>query len=195
MVTGDIYPIGDATPNDWGALPDVAHYLNINEDKGSPNSDMIFADQIYADDNELDQFTFETIDNIQDNSITQVVVWTYGRRPVGVLSPEVAISWNGGVNFTVYTDLAFTDVNSWHDVTYAGLSYSKSDLDQFQVSYQADCPDKLTRNEIYSIYVEVTYTEAVSGWAHKFLGVAGASIGNISGVPIANVGKVKGVAK
>ena len=192
MVTGDIVPNGDATPNDWFGEPDDAdHYKNIDEDKGAPNAERINALTGLGDDNELENFDFTTLDDIQDNSITQVVVWTYGII-TGTNSPEVAISWDGGANWSAYVSTGIRVV-AWYSNTFAGLSYSKADLDQFQISYRANVPDKLNTHNIYTCYVVVTYTEAVSGWAHKFNGVAGASIGKISGVAIANIGKVKGV--
>ena len=42
-------------------------------------------------------------------------------------------------------------------------------------------------------YNSLNIGAAPPGWGHTFIGVAGANIGSVSGVVIANIDKIKGV--
>jgi len=191
MVTGEITPDTDIGCF-WSSTTGSPHHDQVNEAHGSPNTaTYIGATESGGDDNAYETLGFTTLDDIQDNSITQIKVYVYGFYLGG--QPEIAVSWNNGASFSALVNMTMATDYSWTSYTYAGLSYSKADLDQFQVRFRADCPDKFDANNLTCIYAVVTYTEAATGWAHKFTGVEGASIGKVSGVAIGSIGKIKGV--
>ena len=198
MTTGEIIPDEDAVPNNWSVTTGTPRHDQINEDHGSPNNyTYVAATEVNADDNDLEQFGFTTLDDIVDNSIVSIRVYTYGAYLTGG-TPEIAVSWDGGVNFTAYVECNIPSGGQaefdWTFNQWLGLSYSKSDLDQFQVSYRGDCAPKLSGNTVCCVYVVVTYTEVVEGWAAgKPLGVAPADIAKVMGVAIADIAEVKGV--
>lgn len=193
MTVGEIVPDTDETPNDWQATGSP-HYDEVNEDHSSPSDGSnIFAEELNGDDNDNEDFGFTTLTDIVANSITQVKVWTRGIRR-GSVNPTVAVSWNGGASFSAPDVLILGNlVYGWASNTWAGLTYSKADLDQFQIRYTADVPDKENENTISCVYVEVTYTSSLTGYTNIFVGVIPANIGKISGVATANIAKVKGV--
>ena len=111
-----------------------------------------------------------------------------------VFPPEISVSWDAGLNWTGWEECTISNASwQWTPNTWAGLSYSKSDLDDFEVRYRGDVPTKNENQSIGCIYAVITYTASVSGYGHDFIGVASASIGKVSGVATASIGKIKGV--
>ena len=191
MTTGEITPDNDEVPNNWSTTSGSPHHDQVNEAHAAPNTaTYIGATEGGGDDNALEDLGFTTLTDIVANSITQIVVHVYGFR-LGA-QPEIAVSWDLGANWTALVNMTMGNNYSWTSYTYAGLSYSKADLDKFQVRFRADVPNLYGTNNLTCIYAVVTYTE-VPAFESNFNGVANASIGKINGVAIANIAKVKGV--
>lgn len=195
MVVADVIPNVDidAEWSTWGA--GATHEERIDEDKGAPDT----ADAIVCDpgENNLDD-TFHMDDTIQDcDEYTQVKVYFYLVHIIGEGTPcTVDIYVNGG--WVGVQNIPTQATVAWQSVTFAGLSGNQASLDALQVKCSTTTlvagkyTDDIIR--IFTMYAEITYSEAVAeGWGHKFIGVAGANIANVNGVPIANIGKIKGV--
>ena len=189
MATFEIVPNGDVT-TEWGVIPPGFHYNAINEDHTSPDDDDgISAVNIGGDDNDIDGFNFED-SPVSINEATRVVVWTRGDI-IGDTTPEIDLyvgSWQGYEECV----LPVYDNAGWTSNTFDG-SWSEAEIDALQIRYRADCPVEKTGNNIYTVYIVVTYIPLVSGWSHKIQGIANANIAKISGVAKANIAKVNGV--
>lgn len=188
MATGNIQADGDVL-TDW-AIPVIpaTHFDVIDEDEGSPNTtDYIRATNALGDDNDVDTFNMETIAGVA--SVSQVVVWTYGKVVTGG-TPEVDIDIGGSQGYQACSlGLAW----GWVSDTFAiAPAASQADLDAMTVSYRADVGTKNWENLVSCMYCVVTYTP--SGYGHGVSGVASGSIGKVAGVATASIGKVKGVA-
>lgn len=189
MVTEIIRPDGDGGINEWSFCSHNPHYLGINE-VILDTAGHITGSEPQGDDNDREEFTFTTFDDIEDNSITQVIVKT-NVMTIQARKSEVTISWDNGVSWDTPQDLA--TANGENTNTFSGFSYSKADLDKFEVKYICDCPTKGDLTKIYRSYVIVTYALPVGGYTHKVLGVASADIAEVLGVAAANIGEVNGV--
>ena len=150
-------------------------------------------DQIRAQTAENDEIVELTFPNtiVDVGEVTNITVWTWG-HVMDVNSPEVDINMGGWLNDWKECTMGIGEPFTWKDLTWTG-SWSQSDLDGLVVRYRADTPAKVDANSLCTVYVIVTYTEAVTGYAHKVLGVAPSSIGKVLGVETANIGKVIGV--
>jgi len=188
-------PTGDSSIQ-W-SIPGGTHWDDIDEGiGGGSGGDYIEATNAASDDGDIDDFSFG--DNINDvDEITQVIinVNSWSQPAVSIKSPEIDLYFGGQwMSVTVgWKEVGSTGTRGWHAITYAGLSGNQTDMDNLRVRVRADVAGKLELNYIYTINVEVTYSQAVAGWAHNFLGVPAANIGSVNGVPRANIGKIKGV--
>ena len=189
MAVQTIRPNGDGGVNQWSFCSHNPHYLGINE-VVLDLAGHITGSEPNGDNNDVEEFTFTTFDGIEDNSITQVVVKTEVYH-IGARRLEVAISWDNGASWSGAVNM--TTGSGMSTNTFAGLSYSKADLDKFELKYIADCGTKGDLGKVYQSYVIVTYTEAAVGYGHDYMGVPAANIGSVNGVPTANIANIKGV--
>jgi len=196
MATGWVKPNGTKTQN-WDApAPPAEHHLNIDEYPGA-DSWTCSALNLESDDNDVDIFYMTTLDDIEDNSITQIVVYTIGVR-TGDTTPEIDVSFDNGVSWESGTgnepECALplaprAEVTN----TWGGLSYSKADLDNLLIKYIADVPDKDDSNTLDRVYAVITYTVPAVGYGHDFLGIPAANIDSIMGIPTANIDNICGL--
>lgn len=196
MATNTVKPNGDNLCNWAGPIDPGNHHTYVDEYPGSPDSLFVSATNLDSDNNDVEIFNMTTFDDIEADSITQIVVYTYGRR-TGVNTPEIDVSFDNGVSWESGTgnEPECAIGTSWGEVTntWAGLSYSKADLDNLLIKYIADVPDKDDLNQIDRIYAVITYTEAVVGYGHDFLGIPAANIDSIMGIPTANIDNICGL--
>ena len=186
MVVQALNPTSDDGPNAWSIhAPGPGSFGMIDEGAVPDIEDAIGYLETNGDDNDEEVFGFGTIAVIE---VTQVVVSVYGQINGAGASPECDVNLGGYIGVQ---EIGLTTIRGWHHITFAGLSGSQADLDGLQVKLIADASVAKTGATIYTMYVTITYT--ATGWGHKFLGVAGANIANVNGVPRANIGKIKGV--
>ena len=178
----------NSTPvNQWFAGRD---HTDVDEEVVQPNAgnqgtDVIAASDIMADDGQIESFGFpDTINDVDE--VTNITVWSNGWQDGGN-SPEVKITGED------YVECTLGGAFGWTSDSF-DVSWNQSELNALVVTYRADVPNKNDTNTIDVCYVVVTYSQAAGGWGHKMIGVAGASIGKVSGVLIGNIGKIKGVA-
>ena len=72
-------------------------------------------------------------------------------------------------------------------------AFIKANIDSLVIGYRADVTLSKSVNNVWTMYAVITYTPAVTGWGHKFIGVPGVNIANVNGVPLANIASIKGV--
>ena len=191
MATNTVKPNGDNLCN-WDApLKPPDHYTYIDEYPGG-DAWVISALQFGADNNDVEIFDMTTFDGIEADSITQIVVYTDGYR-AGNNTPEIDVSFDGGSNWEDEQECALPTVQAEVNNTWAGLSYSKADLDQLVIKYIGDVPDKDDVNAIDRVYAVITYTAVVVGYGHDFLGIPAANIDSIMGIPAANIDNICGL--
>ena len=124
---------------------------------------------------------------------SQVVIWTYG----GGLgnAPEITINIGGETHGPV--DIAgWTVINTWRSNTFTPDADDWTEIEgsTLKVSLTADVPTKLFTHTIFTVYALFTYPDPPVGWAHDFLGVPAANIGEINGIPVEDIESVKGVS-
>jgi len=187
MPTDYVDPNDDVS-NAWVVSGGGDAYDNLDDgvrQPDEPDADYIFA----GDGNENDECIMRMGTLTDVDTVSSIVIWTYGKATSGE-RPTIDININGyqGVQ-TVLLDTSY----SWKSNTFNG-NWTQSQLNDLLVKYKADTAyGKYDSTYIKACYGEITYTELVSNWAHKFIGVAGASIGKVCGVEIGNIGSVKGV--
>lgn len=180
-----------AVSHTWsvGTNPTDVDDLVVDPDAG--DAIVVQAVGTNGDDLNVEKFGFpNTIDDVGE--VTNIAVHTYGGW-IGSASPDVKI-YIGGEEAWVSANLP-VGAFLWRTNNFAG-SWSQSDLDSLEVWYRANVADVGKGPEINNldvVYVIVTYTPPVSGWGHKFNGVANINIGKINGVLKANIAKVNGV--
>lgn len=192
MATNTVKPNGTKT-QDWDApAPPAEHHNSIDEYPGA-DSLTCSALNLASDNNDVDIFYMTTFDDIEDNSITQIVVYTDGWR-TGSNTPEIDVSFDNGVSWEDEQECALPAVQAEVNNTWAGLSYSKADLDLLLIKYIGDVPDKDDTNTLDRVYAVITYTVAVpEGYGHDFLGIPAANIDSIMGIPTANIDNICGL--
>jgi len=184
-VSDPLRPNGTSV-NQWG----YGDHTYVDEAVTQPNAGGGDTWNGYTDDNnEFIAMTFpDTIDDVDE--VTNITVWTYG----GVYSshhPEVQIIVGGIGETAQETSLGTIASFKWCSNSFNG-SWSQSALDSLVVQYYCDATDKNDGNYLDVVYVIVTYTSTSTGYDHKVLGVASASIGKVLGVATASIGKVNG---
>ena len=185
MVVSDPLRPNSTDANAWS----VGDHTDVDEEVTQPNagnSDLLSASDAAGDDNDVNTMGFpNTIDDVDE--VTNITVWTNGNI-VNTDTPEVMITGEAYVECLLTQGALVWKSNSFD------VSWNQAELDALQVSYRADVDLKVSGCNIDVCYVIVTYTATGgAGWGHKFLGVVGASIGKVSGIPTADVGKIKGV--
>lgn len=191
MTTGWVKPNGDNNCT-WELPPLTDHYLEVDEYPNNHDFYVVAVTEAFGGDNDPEIFEMTTLEDIEDNSITQIVVYTYGVI-VGSNTPEIDVSFDNGVNWEGEQECTLGLGAGEVTNTWSGLSFSKADLDLLLVKYVSDVPDKNDAHSIDRIYAVITYTEAVAGYSHKVNGVVPAHIAKVNGVATANIAKVNGV--
>ena len=186
MAVGNVFPNGDGVCL-WRSTEGVGnHWQGVDEDPIFPLvGDYSYATEANGDDNDTEYFHMTTV-AIGGDSVSQVVVWTYGMA-MGA-APEVRI-WNG-VGWEAYQDTGLIIADDWVSNTFA-VDMSNAELAVLAVQYKADVPLKLGENMVYCLYAVITYGPV--GYGHNFMGVPAANIGSVNGVPTANIASIKGV--
>lgn len=188
MVVDFCDPNGDVERG-WVVSEGVNHFAVLNEgvrQPAVPDSDNIAATD--GDENDIDRFYMD--DSIQDvDEVTSITIWIYGNNTTGErCSVDLYIvAWRG------YQVVNMDSGYGWFSKTFDVLC-NQAQLDAMQVRFKAYSNyGKMDGTWIRAFYAEVTYSEVVVGYAHKFLGIASNKIGKVCGVPTANIGKIKGV--
>ena len=159
-------------------MDSLAHWSVIDEDP--PNtSDIIKCTDVQ--DGYVDVLGFPTF--VLGTTVSSVKLWLYCRRFSSVDYIKCKYSVNAGVAWS--SQLNITPAGwAWRSVKWTGLSLSQAELDALQIRVQSYCPTKWNSGvEISTMYVEITES-AAAGW----------SAGDPTGVDVATVGKIKGVA-
>ena len=191
MTTGWVKPNGDSNCT-WELPPLTDHYLEVDEYPNNHDFLVVAVTEAFGGNDDPEIFEMTTLDDLEDNSITQIVVYTYGVI-IGSNTPEIDVSFDNGANWEGEQECTLGLGAGEVTNTWSGLSFSKADLDLLLVKYVSDVPDKNDAHSIDRIYAVITYTEAVVGYGHDFMGVPDANIGSVSGVPTENIDKIKGV--
>lgn len=186
MVVSDPLRPNSTDANAWSE----GDHTDVNEEVTQPDASgvgYLNANDIAADDNDVVTLGFpNTIDDVDE--VTNITVWTLGNR-INTETAEMWINGEGEQECAITEGPYVWTSNSWN------VSWNQAGLDALQVSYRADCAQKVSGQSIDVVYVIVTYTAVAGpeGYGHKVLGVLPASIGKVLGVETANVGKVIGV--
>ena len=108
----ELVPDSDAGPNDW----DTSGYVRVDEDKDTPDANMIYADN--GDNGETETFGFpNTITAFLNNQLLEsVTIHAYGKMSGDVVSCNCDVYYDGG--WQGHETLAFVAGLSWMEVTF-----------------------------------------------------------------------------
>lgn len=186
MATATIRPNGDNGPNAWMIDSGSCALHHDCVDEVTPDGNILFEGQSGF----LDLESFD-MDNVPSDvgTITGIKVWYYGKQ-VSAGSASIFYydgAWQGPLGLTVLVTY------SWSSVEWTGLTLTKAQGDALAIRMRAETLSKGQVIYCNTLYAVITYSLAVSGWGHKFNGVANANIAKINGVAIANIAKINGV--
>ncbi|KKM93834.1 hypothetical protein LCGC14_1204470 [marine sediment metagenome] len=177
----DILRPNATVSNAWS----IGNHASVDENVTQPDvpggTDYLTATNNNSDDNDVIVMGFpNTITGVGE--ITNITVWNWGFK-VGSNFPEVDINMGGWQGYQECGQF------NWTSDSFNG-NWNQGDLDGLQVRFRADVPVKNDTNNFNVVYVVVTY---MIGYAHSFLGVPAVNIGNVNGIPTANIASIKGV--
>jgi len=188
MTVGYIKPNADHT-NNWVHNGSGNYYEDVDEYPDASDAYYVYCTDAQGD-GSTEIFRFSTL---AVSVVTQVKVYTIGSCSQGNNDPSIDVSFDDGSSWegaqTCNVDLAETEATN----TWGGLSKSQTQLNNFVVKYTANVSGKGYSNNVYKIWVEVTYT--LISWNHDMMGVSNANIVSINGFLLSKITNVKGVAQ
>lgn len=189
MATDIVRPNANST-NQWelfGGSGDA--YERVNEEIEQPtdgNGEALRAND--DDSGDIEEYEMSSISSVDE--VTSITVWVWGHYTLG---PQATIDiWLGGY-VGVKTCTMPSAVAGWSSYTWSGLSYNQSHLDAMRIKFVAPTLGKNQLVILDCVYAIITYTEAVIGYGHDYMGVPAANIDEVNGVPTANIDNIKGV--
>ena len=211
MTVAAIRPNSDNLNNWFSPADPATHYDVVDDAVSYPNnagtSDFIVNDGFVGTDNMVDDFNFGNLSDVDE--VTQIKIYSLGgifKQGTTAYYPELQYSIDGGSNWYPatphdctghYISTSPTQQYAWDVLTVSSLSWTQTQINNIRIKFIADTPNgdknSADANFIAVIYIEVTYTSTSTGYDHKVLGVASASIGKVLGVATASIGKVSGV--
>ena len=153
MTTGIVRPDQDYNCNWKGP-----HSANIDDPVTQPaTGDLLICECDAKNDGLIEEFGMSTLSNVVANSVSQIIVWIYGRAE-SANQADLDIYFGGGYETAQLCTLPSS--NGWRSYTFGGLAGSQADLDALRVRFTA-APTVGNGDEMFIdvVYAEVTYTE------------------------------------
>lgn len=192
MAVENILPNGDKVAG-WETANKIHgetyHYECLDEYPSATDGSYVSDTNISGSGSE-ESFYMATLSDVDE--VTSIVVYTNGSCSAGNNDPSIDISLDNGENWegsqTCNLNVATGTVTN----TFNG-SWNQSELDNLIIKYISDVAEKGENNIIQFFYVKITYTIAVAGYTHDFMGIPSANIDSVNGIPSANIDTIKGV--
>ena len=153
-----IYPDGDSIYNDWTALGAGDHYVEIDDNKDSPDEDTTYLST--AGNSQYDNWTVENdAGELSGKTITNVTVYFRSKASAGTPAYYIDIRVNG-TNYTSSSKAQSTSYawynHSWAENPNTAAAWTQADINALIVGIHSA---SISGNTLYltTVYVKVDY--------------------------------------